>query len=160
NVFLRARTNTTCILVTLGLDGTGAGNGDSIPTGISTNNRSVLFESNASNLVTNDTRGLMNIFVRDLATGTTILVSVVTNGTPANGASRASTMTPDGRFVAFVSLANNLVPNDTNGISDVFVRDLLLGTTTLVSVGAVRSTDIYQLHFYGSESPDITPDGR
>ena len=51
--------------------------------------------------------------------------------------SRGSVMTPDGRYVAFVSAATNLVVGDTNNIADVFVRDLQAGTTTLVSVGAV-----------------------
>jgi Tol biopolymer transport system component len=64
-------------------------------------------------------------------------------------------MTPDGRYVAFVSAANNLVAADTNGIADVFVRDLQAGVTTLASVGAALVSTSS-----GSESPDITPDGR
>ena len=74
--------------------------------------------------------------MRDLVAGTTIPVSVSTNGDLGDGASRSAVMTPDGRYVAFVSAANNLVPGDTNGIADVFLRDLQLGTTVLVSVGA------------------------
>ena len=77
------------------------------------------------------------------------------HGFGANGASRSSVMTPDGRYVAFVSAANNLVPRDTNGIPDVFVRDLQANTTTLVSVGARAAWPTS-----ASEDPDITPSGQ
>ena len=159
NVFLRDRTNGTTTLVSVNLSGTAGGSGDSLPTGISTNSRYVLFESTASDLVTNDTKGFAAIFVRDLINNATILISVSTNGGAGNGVSRGSTMTPDGRFVAFVSAASNLVPDDTNGLADVFVRDLQGGTTTLASAGAT-STKGQNFLFNSSESPDITSDGR
>src|SRR5262249_9200641 len=94
---------------------------------------------------------------RDLLNNTTMLVSAATNGGVGNGICRGSVMTPDGRFVAFVSAANSLVANDSNNIPDVFVRDLLGGVTTLASVGA-QSTN--SLPLSSSESPEITPDGR
>jgi Tol biopolymer transport system component len=155
NVFLRDRTNGTTSLVSVNLTGMGGGNGDSLPVGLSTNGRYAVFESSASDLVSGDTNGATDVFVRDLAEGTTILVSVSANGDVGNGASRSPAMTPDGRYVAFVSAANNLVAGDTNGIADVFVRDLQAHVTTLASVGAtpVSLTS-------SSESPDITPDGR
>jgi Tol biopolymer transport system component len=158
NVFLRDRTNGSTTLVSVNHTGTGGGNDDSIPAGISTDGRFVVFESSARDLVSNDTNGAPDVFVRDLVAGTTLLVSVSTNSSVGNGASRSSVMTPDGRCVAFVSSANNLVPNDTNGIPDVFVRDLQSSTTALVSVGA-RSTS-RNFAVGSSESPDITPDGR
>jgi len=158
NVFLRERASNTTTLVSVNLTGTGGGNGDSLPVGISTNGQRVLFESAASNLVANDTNNASDVFVRDLVNGTTTLVSVNTNGWSGNGGSRNSTMTPDGRFVAFVSAATNLMPGDTNGIPDVFVRDLQAHTTTLVSVGATSPNSAYSLG--SSESPEITPDGR
>ena len=65
-------------------------------------------------------------------------------------------MTPDGRYVVFVSGATDLVPGDTNGIPDVFVRDLQAQTTSLVSVGATSDAILLS----SSESPEITPDGR
>jgi hypothetical protein len=75
------------------------------------------------------------VFVRDLQTGTTRLVSVNQAGTGSgNGLSREGDLSPNGRFVAFLSIASDLVANDTNGVGDVFVRDLSTGTTTLVSV--------------------------
>jgi Tol biopolymer transport system component len=136
NVFVRDRTAATTVLATFNLSGSGGGDGDSLPRDISTNGRYVLIESSASNLVTGDTNNQVDVFVRDLVTGSTILVSVGTNGTAANAESRSSVITPDGRYVAFTSDASNLVANDTNGIADVFRRDLQTGTTVLVSVGA------------------------
>jgi dipeptidyl aminopeptidase/acylaminoacyl peptidase len=150
NVFLRDRLASTTTLVSVNMAGNGGGNGDSFPTGISTNGQFALFESSASDLVANDTNKASDIFMRDLGSGLTTLVSVSTNGTSGNGTSRGSVMTGDGRYVAFVSTASNLVSGDTNNSADVFVRDLQAGKTTLVSVGA--STN--------SESPEITPDGR
>jgi Tol biopolymer transport system component len=157
NVFLRDRASGTTALVSVNLAGTG-GNGDSLPCGISTNGRYALFTSTAGDLVPGDTNNAGDVFVRDLVNGTTTLVSVSTNGASGSGTSRNPAMTPDGRYVAFVSTATNLVANDTNGIPDVFIRDLQAGTTALVSVGAksAASTTIQS----SSESPEITPDGR
>jgi Tol biopolymer transport system component len=157
NVYLRDRTNQTTILVSVNLAGTGGGNGDSFPTAVSTNGRYALFESSAGDLVAGDTNNAADIFVRDLIAGTTTLVSVCTNGKAGNGASRGSAMTPDGRYITFVSEASNLVTGDTDGIADVFVRDMQAGVTTLVSVGARPYGSVSA---GGSESPDITPDGR
>jgi len=161
NVYLRDRTNETTTLVSVDLSGLAGGNADSLPRGISTNGQYVLFESAASDLVAGDTNMANDVFVRDVVNGVTLLVSVNTNGVPGNGPSYDSVMTPDGRFVAFASAASDLVLGDTNKITDVFVRDLLLNTTTLVSVGAA-STNSAQANMpvSVSESPAITPDGR
>jgi Tol biopolymer transport system component len=157
NVFLRDRTNLTTTLVSVNLSGTAGGDGDSLPAGLSSNGRYALFESSASDLIPTDANNATDIFIRDLTAGTTLMVSVSTNGAPGNRASRGAVITPDGRFVAFVSEANDLVPGDSNGIADVFVRDLQEGTTTRVSVGALPSAS---LGASSSELPDITPDGR
>lgn len=154
SVFLRDRLNQTTRLVSVSLDGAGGGNGDSMPRGISTNGQYVLFESAASNLVAGDTNDLSDVFVRDVVNNVTALVSVNTNGAIGSGSSRSAAMTPDGGYVAFVSSANDLIPGDTNGIPDVFVRDLQTGTTTLASVGARSTTG------GSSELPLITPQGR
>jgi hypothetical protein len=155
NVYLRDRANGSNSLVSINLVGMGGGNWDSIPAGVSTNGRYALFESRASDLVAGDTNNFTDVFVRDMLSGVTMLVSISTNGGLGNFASRGASMTPDGRFVAFVSAANNLVGGDTNGISDIFVRDMLTGTTVLASPGAkgVQFSN-------ASESPEITPDGR
>jgi hypothetical protein len=131
------------------------GDDDSIPRGISTNGQFALFESSAGNLAGSQATAVSSnrtqVFVRDMAGGETFLVSVSTNATAGDGDSFDSVMTPDGRFVAFSSRADNLVSNDTNRMTDVFVRDMQTGVTTLVSAGA---------HASGSDSPVITPDGR
>jgi Tol biopolymer transport system component len=155
NVFLRDRANGTTTLVSVNLSGTSGGNGDSLPANISTNGRYALFQSLASDLVPNDTNGARDVFIRDLVNNTTTLVSAGANGGVGNGASYDAVMTPDGRHVAFVSAASNLVPGDTNGIPDVFVRDLEAGNTMLASVGATLATPSSD-----SEAPQITPDGR
>jgi Tol biopolymer transport system component len=157
NVYLRDRTNGTTTLVSMNLTGTGGGDGDSFATGISSNGQYALFESSATDLVAGDTNNATDVFIRDMVNGTNILVSVGTNGGFGNGNSGSAVMTPDGRYVAFVSSANNLTAGDSNGIPDIYVRDMQLGTTTLASPGA-RSAGATA----GSDStgPVITPDGR
>jgi hypothetical protein len=76
----------------------------------------------------------VNVYVRDRVTGTTTLVSVGAGGVEANGFSNCPSISADGRYVAFSSTAGNLVAGDTNGTSDVFVRDRVLGTTVRASV--------------------------
>ncbi len=158
NVYLRDRTNGTTTLVSVNLSGLAGGNADSLPMDISTNGRYVVFESSASDLVPGDTNNASDVFVRDLLNATTTLVSVNTNGVVGNDASRAPAMTPDGRYVAFVSAATDLVSGDTNRIGDIFVRDLQAGTTVLASVGAVSTNTAYPVD--SSDIPAISADGR
>jgi hypothetical protein len=155
NVYLRDRTNGTTVLVSANYAGTGGGNGDSLPAGVSADGRYALFESTADDLLPGDTNNASDVFLRDLSAGNTVLVSVATNGGWANGASSGAIITPDGRYVAFSSTAGNLVANDTNGIPNVFVRDLNTGKTALASPRAAAA-----LSGSGSDSPAITPDGR
>jgi WD40 repeat protein len=157
DVFLRDRTSNTTVLVSVNLAGTGGADLDAVPVAVSTNGQFVLFESAADNLVPGDTNAASDVFVRDLVNGITILVSASTNGVCGNGASSDSAMTPDGRYVVFASAARDLAPGDTNGIADVFVRDLLSGTTLLVSARAMGTNSVNQLL---SGAPAITPDGR
>lgn len=103
---------------------------------ISANGRFVTFYSKASNLVSGDTNLHSDIFVRDRRTGTTERVSVGPDGVQGNGdVGEESAISADGRFVAFASQATNLVPGDTNGGYDVFLRDRKWGITRRVSVG-------------------------
>jgi uncharacterized repeat protein (TIGR01451 family) len=103
---------------------------------ISADGRYVVFSTNASNLVTGDTNGVDDVFVRDCVNHTTTRVSVGLAGLQGNSYSRDPTISADGRYVAFESAANNLVAGDTNGASDVFVRDLTNNTTSRVSIGS------------------------
>ena len=101
---------------------------------LSGDGRVAAFASTATNLVPGDTNQAGDIYVRDLATGVTSRVSISNGEAQARGASHAPAVSRDGRFVAFISDAANLVPGDTNQDPDVFVRDRLLGTTERVSV--------------------------
>ena len=160
DVYLRDRLEGTTTLVSDNLAGV-CGDGNSYPTGLSTNGQFALFESSATDLVTNDVNFANNVYVRDVVNNITMLVSVNTNSVSGNGNSHSSVMTPDGRFVAFASEANDLVPSDTNGITDVFLRDLQAGTTALISEGAQADNSIpYYPWSSISDSPVITPDGR
>ncbi len=160
NVFLRDRTKGTTTLVSANFAGLGGGNGGSLPADVSADGGYVAFESSASDLVPGDTNNANDVFVRDLTNGVTRLVSAGVDGSVGNGASHSATMTPDGRYVAFVSAASNLVLDDTNGIPDVFIHDLQGGSNILVSVGAVSAGAVLGYMTSSSESPDITPDGR
>lgn len=157
NVYLRDRLTATTTLVSVNSSATGGGNDNSWPIAISTNGQFALFESAASDLVSGDTNKATDVFVRDLVNSQTVLVSSKTNGVAGNRDSSGSTMTPDGRFVAYLSSATDLVANDTNGISDVFVRDLQTGTLTLVSAGARSVSSFVQPSLI---SPEISDDGR
>ena len=117
------------------VDSNGAeANGSSEYPSISADGRFVVFESSAPNLVVGDTNQHKDIFLHDMQTGQTSIVSVSTQATQGNGDSRYPTISKDGRLVAFKSSATNLVQSDVNNSDDVFVRDLVAGTTTIVSV--------------------------
>ena len=130
-------------------------NGYSESLAINSNGRYVLFYSSADNLVPNDTNKQNDLFVRDMINNTTIRVSVDSNWNESNAYSYGDIISPDGRYVVFHSSADNLVPNDTNGQDDVFVRDIVAGTTSIASVNS--SWNIWN----GFSKPvAITPDGR
>ena len=118
--------------------GTGGvqGNSDSRQAMISAGGRFVVFDSEASNLVPGDTNGVEDVFIRDRWRGTTERVSVSSVGIQGNAESHFPSLSAEGRFVAFFSGASNLVPGDTNGATDVFVRDRLKGTTERISVSS------------------------
>ena len=108
--------------------------GSSSPS-ISADGRYLAFTSTAENLVPGDTNGWYDVFVRDLVAGTTERVSVSSGGEQGNHGSGGPSISADGRYVAFTSQANNLVPADTNAwVSDSFVHDRQTGATTRVSV--------------------------
>ncbi len=115
----------------------------------------VAFSSAATNLVSGDTNGRLDIFVCDRNRGTLEIVSVASDGRQGNGDSILPAISADGRFVAFKSLADNLVPNDRNGVVDVFVFDRQGRTVERVSVNtAGGNADDF------SFPPAISGDGR
>jgi hypothetical protein len=133
DVFLRDLRNGTTERVSV--DSTGKeGNDASRHPAVSMGGRYVAFVSSATNLVSGDSNGVADVFVRDRQTGTTERVSVDSSGNQSDGASTSCSISSDGRFVAFASVATDLVSGDTNGTFDVFVRDRQNGTTERVSV--------------------------
>jgi hypothetical protein len=157
DVFVRDLKTGTTILVSVNRAGTASGNFSSRQPAMSADGRFVAFASFASDLVANDTNGTENIFVRDLRTGTTALVSVNSTGTDTGDMSSFNpAISADGRFVAFESDASDLVANDTNGTADAFVRDRKTGTTTLVSVNSAGTGSGNRESFVW----DISADGR
>jgi Tol biopolymer transport system component len=138
------------------------GNDGSFDSRISADGRFVAFASFCSNLVLNDTNETGDVFVHDRATGATEMVSVPSDGDTAKDQttyfggpySSQPRISADGRFVAFVSQATNLVPGDLNGAADVFVRDRQKGLTERVSV-ASDGTEAN-----GWELGSISADGR
>jgi Ca2+-binding RTX toxin-like protein len=139
DIFVRDLSTNAITLVSVGSSGE-RGNDNSFNSSISANGRFVAFHSKATNLVPGDTNNSRDIFVRDLLTNTTTLISVSSSGERGNGDSfnllSPGAISADGRFVVFESAATNLVPGDTNGNQDIFVRDTLANTTTRVSVNS------------------------
>jgi len=133
DIFVHDRQSLSTILVSVASDGT-QGNSFSTTPSISADGRYVSFGSNASNLVSGDTNDLTDVFVHDLQTSATTLVSVASDGTQGRDISQTSSISADGRYVFFNSSATNLVSGDTNGFTDVFVHDRQTSVTTLVSV--------------------------
>ncbi len=146
-------------LVSVNSAGTGSGNGASGDFGqykVTPDGRYVLFSSRATNLSPLDTIAGDDIYVRDLQTQTTVLVSVNAAGTAAgNGISRFGLISANGRYVAFTSSSSNLVA-PTPGPSGVFLRDLQTATTRYVSINAAGTGGANGT----SELIDMTPDGR
>src|SRR6185295_9624019 len=105
------------------------------PPALSADHRWLAFASAATDLVPNDTNNLTDVFLYDTQTATMSLVSAGPGGVQANDESFTPTISADGRWIAFVSLASNLVPDDANLAPDVFVYDRQTGTTTRASVG-------------------------
>jgi Tol biopolymer transport system component len=117
-----------------GLEGTGTSVLACRTAPISSDGRFVVFQSDAPDLVAGDGNGLTDVFVRDRTLGTTTRVSVDTGGGDADGASTDPCLTADGRYVVFGSHASDLIIGDLNGVSDVFLRDLVLNTTVRISL--------------------------
>lgn len=151
---------TTGITNRVSVGGGAQGNGKSDAPSISADGRFVAYESEAGNLVPNDTNQVADIFVHDRQTGQTSRVSVGSKGEQGSRRSYAPSISADGRFVAFTSEADNLVPNDNNGSCivcgiDVFVHDRQTGQTSRVSVdsnGVQGNSE--------SKNPSISADGR
>ncbi|MEA2000282.1 MAG: cadherin domain-containing protein, partial [Actinomycetota bacterium] len=158
DVFVRDRVDGVTTRVSVHSNGT-AGDGESFSPGegaISDDGRYVAFESQATNLVAGDTNNAQDVFIHDLQTGTTIRISVHTNGNEGDGLSRDTDLSGGGRYVTFASFANNLVDNDTRfGNRDIFVHDLATSITTLVNTSLAGEQGNL-----GEQKPAISADGH
>jgi Tol biopolymer transport system component len=156
DTFVRDRQGGTTERVSIGSGGAqGNQESDTASPSISADGRYVAFASAASNLVAGDTNLWGDVFVRDRQLAVTERVSVATGGTQADGFCSRPSISADGRYVAFTSTATNLVPGDTNGRVDVFVRDRQASTTERVSVdssGAQSNDNCFH--------PSVSADGR
>ena len=129
------------------------GNNSSLYSAISPDGRYVAFSSGASNLVSPATTN-QQVFRKDLSTGQVVLASATSSGTQGNNASLFPAMSDDGQYVAFTSVATNLVSPATTG-PQIFRKNLSTGQVMLVSASAAgvqgNNTSVY---------PNLTPEGR
>jgi len=131
------------------------GDGSSMWPSLSANGRHVAFQSRATTLVTGDTNAAIDVFVRDLETGVTERASVATDGTEGNGMSLRGSISADGRYVVFPSVATNLAQGKVTPLTDIFLRDRESRRTYPISINSMGQ--------YGggsSDSPSISDDGR
>lgn len=136
--------------------GTDAGDAGSTDPVVSPDGTKVVFRSQARDLVPGmPSTTFVNIYVRDLVAGTTELVSQSNAGAPADQDALTPVFSPDGRKVAFVSLASNLTPQSRPAQHQVYVRDLVAGTTEMVSVDAAGTGP----GDGASSAPSFSPDG-
>jgi hypothetical protein len=126
---------------------------------LSANGRYVVFSSSATNLLTGLFTSGMHVYRHDRATRTTVMVSRATTGNPGNDVSRDPSVSADGRYVVFSSFATDLVDGDTNGLGDVFMRDMDAGVTMLVSSAGVAANGTSSLSGL-SGARAISDDGR
>ena len=148
----------TCqtVLITVASDNVSLATGHVYEHFISGDGNLVSFFSADQNMVAGDTNDDWDIFVRDVALSQTIRASVDSSNAQANdGSGPAAMISTDGQIVIFASSATNLVNNDTNGITDIFARNLTTGQTTLVSV----DSNGVQANAYSSII-DLSADGR
>jgi hypothetical protein len=143
-------------MISINLAGSGAGNGDSTEASVSGDGRYVAFVSTSTDLVTGDTNGKADIFLRDRLNNTTTLISKnSTTGALGDAESFEPKVNNDGTYVVFASRASNLVTGDVADSTDVFRYNISNGAIELVSIkpnGGFPSG--------GSSEPSISADGR
>ncbi len=153
DIFVHDRVNRTTERISVASDEL-EGNNKSEDPSISGDGRYVAYFSKASNLVSGDTNGEMDVFVRDRVNGTTLRISVASDGTQGDSYSYHPSISADGRFIAFESNATNLINGDTNGERDIFLHDRVNVTTERVSVSSTETQGNA-----GSWDPSISADG-
>lgn len=171
DIFLHDRQTGITSMVSADSGGNPA-NGNACYPSISANGRYIAFESDATNLVSDDSNGFQDVFVHDSQTGATVRVSITHDGQQSNHDSFITinrAISEDGRFVSFESLADNLVPNDTNSVRDAFVHDRDAdadgifdepGATTTVRVSVATDGTEGNGHLAESYQPALAGNGR
>ncbi|MCA9991565.1 MAG: hypothetical protein KDE29_11250, partial [Anaerolineales bacterium] len=142
------------ILISLNASGQQT-NGESVRPATDGTSRIITFQSDASNLVSDDTNGVSDIFTKNTENGNVRRVSLASGGTQGNAASQSPDISSDGQWVAFHSWAFNLVSGDTNNVADVFLHDRNTRQTILVSrnnSGTIGNDVSYD--------PSVSSDGR
>src|SRR5437899_1181496 len=164
DVYVRDLSSNTTLLVSIDRDGRYSGNGRSRAPRISADGRYVVFESLANNVAAfdfnnraQDFNNTNDILIRDLQTKTTRLISTNSNGFTGNGPSYSPVITPDARFVAFISSATDMVPEATNVSGEVLVRDL---TTNRVVCASTNVGRFFPGLLFRCLNPAISTDGR
>ena len=164
DVFIHDRVFLNTEMVSVNADGDAAGNGESSAPSVSPDGQYVAFQSEATDLVLGDNNGFVDIFLRNLLTDETVLMSRHTDGTQGDGDSTDPAVTADDErvFVAYESVATNLVDSDTNGV----IRSIFLSyfykddPSTIVTELVDRRTDGTQgINSNGSRNVDISDDG-
>jgi Tol biopolymer transport system component len=154
DIFIRDRQANTTTRVSVGFDGSQANGGSDQPS-LSGDGSLVAFTSLASNIVSGDANNLRDAFVYNRQTGTAQDVSVSTEGVQSDLESATPVLSANGKFVAYSSFGDNLIPDDENEGNDIFVRDLTANTTERVS----EFTGNYEAEG-DSQRPSISADGR
>lgn len=134
DIFLRDTLLNTTTRLSVSDSGTEGNLASDVYSSISADGRYVTFNSSASNLVSGDTNGTSDVFVRDLVEGTIIRVSTDSNGNEVVGISSNSSISADGKFISFTSTASTLVSGDTNSVADIFVKNTVSGEVVRASV--------------------------
>ncbi|MBL8155382.1 MAG: PD40 domain-containing protein [Anaerolineae bacterium] len=132
-----------------------AGNSSSLHPSLSADGRYVAFTSDASNLVSDDLNETTDVFVRDRQAGVTLRVSVASDRTEGNDASRLGVISGDGRWVVFESSASTLVPDSASGWSQIYLHEMETGQTALISTSIRGGAGNL-----ASLEPDVSDDGR
>ena len=158
NVYVRDMVAGTTTLVSVNAAGGDGGNGNSATATISADGSEVVFQSDASNLVATDTNNATDVFVRNLKTGVTSLVSAnQSNADSGDFESYGPVLSGDGNHVVFLSHADDLQSvHKHNLVVDVYERNLTTGVTTLISVNTAGTDSIIS----NASEPSVSPDGR
>lgn len=134
DIFVHDRKTGEMTIVSVASNGARANGSSYGGASISPDGRFVTFVSTATNLVDTDTNNMQDIFVHDMETGETTLVSVSSNGDQSNDESQYPVISEDGRYVVYESMADNLVADDTNNFWDIFIHDRQTQETKRLSV--------------------------